>query len=150
MATAGGERVSALFDRASSADSLAEVIFTGLGAILLSVGGAISSGVLTVADVVTIPISAVTEGAGGLIGSLFGAAENIIDLGGLATALSLGPNGMFNVGPFTFGLAVGSLLLGFWVLRAYIALETTSNVFPGLPFDIPTPGFTDAEEEKEE
>lgn len=149
MATAGGARVRRLFDRAASADSLAEVMFTGIGAILLSVGTAIASGILTVADVFIVPVSMLTEEIGGLIGSVFGGAARIIDFGALATALSIGPGGRFNLGPLSFALAIASILLALWIVAAYRAEEATSNFFPGLPFDVPTPGFTDSEEEKD-
>jgi len=147
---AGGSRVRRLFDRAASADSLAGVIFQGLGAVLLAVGTAIASGVLTIADVVIVPLSALTNAAGQLIDAIFGGAARIIDFGALATALSIGPDGMFNLGPFSFALGIASVLLGLFVVTAYLSEEPTGNFVPGVPFDIPTPGFVGPEEDDED
>lgn len=144
---AGGPRVQALFDRAANADSLAGLIFTGLGAVLLSVGTAMASGVLTVADVVIVPLATLTNAVGQLIDATFGGAAMIVDFGAIATALSIGPGGMFNLGPFSFALGIGAVLLALYVLRAYISEEPTSNFFPGLPFDVPTPFLTGPEED---
>lgn len=146
---AGGSRVSDLFDRAASADSLAEIIFTGLGAVFLSLGTAIASGVLTVADVVIVPIATLTNAVGDLIDAIFGGSAQIIDMGAITTALSIGPGSRFDVGPFTFALAVASVLLALYVVTAYLSEEETGNFVPGIPFDIPTPGFTGPEEDKE-
>lgn len=147
---AGGPRVRSLFDRAASADSLGGVIFQGIGAVLLAVGTAIASGVLTVADVIIVPLSTLTNAAGQLIDAIFGGAANIIDLGALSTALSIGPGGMFNLGPFSFALGIGAVLLGLYVVTAYLSEEPTGNFVPGIPFDIPTPGFQGPEEDDEE
>lgn len=144
---AGGPRVRELFERAANAGSLGGVIFQGMGAVLLAIGGALASGVLTIADVFIVPLQALIGGVSDVIGSFFGGAATIIDFGAIGTAISIGPGGMFNVGPLTFALAVGAILLAFWLMRAYVSEEPTSNVFPGLPFDVPTPGFLDAEED---
>ncbi|WP_226010525.1 hypothetical protein [Halomicrobium salinisoli] len=149
MARAGGERVRRLFQRAADAGSLGGVIFEGIGAVLLAVGTALASGVLTIADVLIVPLSALTGAVGDLIDAIFGGAAQIIDIGALATALSIGPGGMFNLGPLTFALAIGSVLLGLYVVVAYLSEEPTGNFFPGIPFDIPTPGFTGPEEDED-
>jgi len=147
---AGGTRVRRLFERASSADSLAEVIFTGIGAVLLSIGTVLASGVLTVADVIIVPLQTLTTNAGELLDAIFGGAAQIIDLGALSTALSIGPGGRFNLGPLSFALGIGAVLLGLYVVNAYRSEESTGNFAPGIPFDIPTPGFTGPEEDEED
>jgi hypothetical protein len=146
---AGGSRVTALFDRAASADSLGGVIFQGIGAVLLAVGTALASGVLTIADVLIVPLSTLTNAVGELIDAIFGGAAQIVDFGAIATAISIGPGGQFNVGPFSFALAIGAVLLALYVVTAYLSEEPTGNFVPGLPFDIPTPGFTGPEEDDE-
>ena len=147
---AGGPRVQQLFEDAANAGSLGGVIFRGIGGILLAVGTAIASGVLSIADVVIVPLNALTSAAGQLIDAIFGGAAQIIDFGALASALSIGPGGMFNLGPFSFALGIGAVLLGFYILVAYLSEEPTGNFVPGIPFDIPTPGFTGPEEDEEE
>jgi hypothetical protein len=144
MAT-GGPRVRSLFDRASEADSLAGVIFQGVGAVLLAIGTAIASGILSVADVIIIPLQSLAAAAGDLIDAIFGGSAFIIETGARVTGLSF--TGMFNLGPFTFALAIGSVLLGLFVVNAYVSEEPTGNFVPGIPFDIPTPGFTGPEED---
>lgn len=147
---AGGPRVRRLFDRAANAESLSAVIFTGLGAVLLSIGTAVASGVLSIADVVIVPLQALTNAAGQLIDAIFGGSAMIIDFGAIATALSIGPGGMFNLGPFSFALGIAAVLLGLYVVTAYLSEEPTGNFVPGIPFDIPTPGFQGPEEDERE
>jgi uncharacterized membrane protein YczE len=145
---AGGPRVRDLFNRAADADSLAGVVFRGIGAILLAVGTAVASGILTIADVVIVPLEALTSAAGDLIDAIFGGSALIIESGAVETAESL--RGLFAVGPVTFALGVGSVLLALYVVNAYVSEEATGNFVPGLPFDIPTPGFGGPEEDKEQ
>jgi len=148
-AGAGGGRVRRLFNRAASADSLAGIIFQGFGAVFLAIGTAIASGILTVADVLIIPLGALANAGGDLVSAIFGGAGQIIQLGALSTALSIGPDGAFNLGPFTFALGIGAVLLGLFVVTAYLSEDATGNFAPGIPFDVPTPGFLGPEEEEE-
>ena len=143
------DRVTRLFNRAKRADSLAGIIFQGFGAVFLAVGTAIASGILSIADVLIIPLGALTNGAANLVGSIFGGSALIIDFGALATAASIGPGGTFNLGPFSLALGVGSVLLALYVVQAYRSEDSTGNFVPGIPFDIPTPGFIGPEEEEE-
>jgi hypothetical protein len=147
-AGAGGPRVSDLFDRAEGR-SLAHIILQGFGAVFFGIGTAIASGILTVADVLIIPLGALADGGANLVSTIFGGASLIIDFGALSTALSIGPDGAFNVGPFTLALAVGAVLLALYVVNAYVSEDSTGNFVPGIPFDIPTPGFLGPEEEEE-
>jgi len=147
MASAGGSRTQRLFNRASSADSLAEVIFTGIGAVLFAIGSAIAAGILTVADLITVPLSALATAAGELVSAIFGGAAFVIRIGAQTTGLSIAPGSMFDVGPLTLALAVASVLLALYIVNAYVSEEPTGNFVPGIPFDIPTPGFTGPEED---
>jgi hypothetical protein len=147
---AGGPRVQQLLERASNAESLGGVIFSGIGLILLAVGSAIASGVFAIADVVIVPLQALTNAAGQLVDAIFGGAAQIIDFGAIATALSIGPGGMFNLGPFSFALGIGAVLLGLYVVTQYLAQPETGNFSVGIPFDIPTPFFQGPEEDNEE
>ena len=146
---AGGDRIRDLFRRAAEAGSLGAIVFRGIGAVLLAVGTAFASGVLTVADLVIQPAQATIDGVTGLIGSIFGGAELVIDLSALTTAVSLGPSGRFALGPFTLALGVGAILLALFAMNAYLSDDTTGNFAVGLPFDIPTPGFQGPEEDDE-
>lgn len=148
---AGGPRVQRLFDRAANAESIGAVIFTGLGAVLLAIGSGIASGVLTIADVFIVPTQSFIGAVGGLIDAVFGGAAGIINLGALASGLSLGPDGLF-ASPLSFPIAIGVALLGFYVILAFVSEEETTNFFPlvGTGWDVPTPGWLDAEEENDE
>lgn len=143
---AGGPRVQRLFDRAASANSIGEVIFTGIGAVLLAAGSAVASGILSLADVVIVPLNAITNAVGQLIDAVFGGSAFIIDLGAIASGRSIGPGGLF-ASPLSFIFGIAIVLGALYVVRAYVSEEPTSNFFPGLPFDIPTPLLTDAEED---
>lgn len=136
-----------LLDRAAAADDLAGLLKQGIGGAILAVGISIASGILTVADLVILPLSALGEELAETISAIFGVGD-IIDAGTEATAQSL--TGSFNVGPATFALSIASVLLGFYIISRYLAEDETSNIgLFGTGIDVPTPGFGDAEEEEE-
>ncbi|GGN92274.1 hypothetical protein [Haloarcula pellucida] len=147
---AGGDRVRDLFNRAAAADSIGGILFQGIGAVFFAVGTAIASGILTLADVFIIPTQSFIGAVGDLITATFGGAARIINFGAIASAISIGPGGLF-ASPLSFVFAIGIVLLALYVVLAYISEEDTTNFFPliGTGFDVPTPGFIDAEEEEE-
>ncbi|WP_254271098.1 hypothetical protein [Haloarcula marina] len=147
---AGGKRIRRLFDRAAAADSLAGIILQGIGAVFFAAGSALASGIFTVADVIIVPLSTLTGAVGDLINAIFGGSATIIQFGALGTATSIGPGGMFNVGPLTFALGIGAVLLALLLVNAYISRPETGNFAVGLPFDVPTPFFQGPEEDNEE
>jgi hypothetical protein len=120
-----------------------------MGAILLAFATSLASGIFTIADLIIQPTQTLIGGVSGLIGSVFDGAILVIDTSAITTALSLGPGGQFAVGPFTLALGAGSILLALYAIQAYRAEPETSNVFAGLGFDIPTPGFLGPEEDNE-
>jgi len=146
---AGGPRVRRLFDRAKNAGSIGGVIFQGLSAILLAIGGALASGIFTMADIFILPMQAFASGAANLTESVLGAFGIVIDFGAIASARSIGPGGLF-ASPLSLPLAVGIILLSAYLVVAYTSEEATTSFFPliGSGFDPPTPGWTDAEEEE--
>ncbi|QIO23087.1 hypothetical protein [Haloarcula sp. JP-L23] len=148
--SAGGPRVRSLFDRAADAGSIGAVLFQGIGAVLFAFGAALASGIFTLADVFIVPTQAFIAAAGDLINAVFGGAAQIINFGAIASALSIGPGGRF-ASPLSFVFAFVIVLLAFYVLLAYISEEDTTNFFPliGTGWDVPTPGWTDSEEEDE-
>lgn len=129
---------SSLLDRASNAKNLQNVLKSGFGGILFALAGGIISGILSVTDVVVKPTEALADALGDLVTAMFGGPAEIILAGVQATAQSL--LGPFNVGPFTFALSIGSVLLGLWVLGRYRQETETGNLIPGLPIDIPWAG----------
>jgi hypothetical protein len=145
---AGGPRVRRLFERAKNAGSITGVIFQGASAILLAIGGAIASGVLTVADVFILPLQAFASGAAGFVESFLGAFGVVVDFGAVASAESIGPDGLL-ASPLSLPIAFGIIGLSAYVIIAFVSEEETTNFFPlvGSGFDVPTPGFQDAEEE---
>jgi hypothetical protein len=147
---AGGPRVRRLFDRAKNAGSIGGVIFQGLSAILLAIGGAIASGVLTLADVFILPLQAFASGAASFTESFLGAFGIVVDFGAIATARSIGPGGLF-ASPLSLPIAFGIIGLSAYVIIAFVSEEETTNFFPlvGSGLDIPTPGTEDAEEAEE-
>jgi len=149
MARAGGPRVQRLFERAANAGSIGRIIFNGFGAILFAIGSAIASGVLAIADLYVIPVTTLANTAGQLVNSIFGGAAFIIRVGAQTTGVSIQPGAMFDVGPFTFALGIGSVLLALYVVIAYLSEEPTGNFVPGIPFDIPS-FFSDGPEEDDE
>jgi hypothetical protein len=148
---AGGPRVRRLFDRAKNAGSIGGVIFQGLSAILLAIGGALASGILTLADVFIKPMAAFASGAAGLTESFLESFGLVIDFGAIGSARSIGPGGLF-ASPLSLPIAFGIVALSAYVIIAFVSEEETTNFFPlvGSGLDIPTPGAEDAEEAQEE
>jgi len=135
-----------LFDRAAEAGDLGSVVFRGLGGFLLSIAYAVTQGAVTAAEIFLIPGQALASSLGDLVVAFFGeGAAGIVEAGAEATQTSL--QGQYSVGPLTFALAIGSVLLGLYVIAQYRDEEDTGNLIPGLPFDVP---FIGEEEEDED
>ncbi len=140
MATSASD----LFDRARSAASLQGLLKQGIGGSILAVFFGLTSGVLSVADVVIKPLDALASALGNLTTAIFGGPAEIVLAGVEATAQSiLGP---FNLGPLSFALAIAAVLAGLWIVAMYRDEEDTGNILVGLPIDIP---FVGEEEEGE-
>jgi hypothetical protein len=148
---AGGPRVRRLFDRAKNAGSIGGVIFQGLSAILLAIGGALASGVFTLADIFILPAQAFATGAAGFVESFLGSFGIVIDFGAIASARSIGPGGLF-ASPLSLPIGFGIIALSGYVIIAFVSEEETTNFFPlvGSGLDIPTPGVEDSEEAGED
>lgn len=136
--SSGGGRVSRLFALASSADSLGRVILTGTGAVLFAFAQALVRGVLTFGDLITRPIQALLTVAIDLVDAIFGGAASIINLGAIASALSIGPGGLF-ANPLSFVFGIGIVLGGLYLFGQFLQEPETGNALPGLP-DIPVLG----------
>lgn len=143
-----GTSPSDLLERAKNAESLEGLIRQGIGGALLAIATAFISGVLSFADLFIKPINAFGAALGDLVTALFGSPAKIIIAGAQASINSL----LFgwNLGPFTFVLAIAVVLLGLWLVQAYRSEEPTSNIIPGLGFDVPTPGLTGPEEDDDD
>lgn len=139
-------RTQRLFERASQETRLLGVIFTGLSAVLFAIADGAAGIALTIGDLFIRPGQAFAGSIASFIEGLFGGAGTILNVGAITTALSIGPDGLFNVGPATFALAIVSVAAGYYVIALYLARDDTGNVFFGLPIDLPTPGFEDPEE----
>ncbi|WP_276258120.1 hypothetical protein [Haloglomus litoreum] len=147
---AGGPRVRRLFDRAKNAGSIGGVIFQGLSAVLLAIGTVLASGVFTLADIFIKPAQSFATESAGLVESFLGSFGIVIDFGAIASARSIGPGGLF-ASPLSLPIAFAIIGLSAYVIIAITSEEETTNFFPliGSGFNLPTPGFTDAEEEEE-
>jgi uncharacterized membrane protein YedE/YeeE len=146
---AGGSRVRRLFQRASRAGSITGVVFQGVAAIALGIATAIASGVLTVADLFIIPVGAFADAAGNFIGGFFGGIGTLFGAGAAGSASQIGPGSPLAL--VGFPLAAVLVALTAYVIVAYASEEETTNFFPliGSGIDLPTPGFTDSDEEEE-
>lgn len=116
---------------------------------MFAIGAALVNGIFSLQELVTIPLNALATSAGAIVEAFFGGAAFIVQSGAAATGLSVGPGGLFDLGPLGFGLAIGAALLGFYILAQFLSQAETGNVVPGLP-DVPTPLLQDAEEDNEE
>jgi len=138
MATSASD----LFNRARSAQDLQSLLKQGIGGSILAVFFGVTSGVLSLADVVIKPMNALGTAIADLTTAIFGGPAEIVLAGVEATAQSiLGP---FNLGPFSFALGIGSVLAGLYLIGRYRGEDETGNFLVGLPIDIP---FIGQEEE---
>lgn len=137
MATSAQE----LFDRARQAADLQSLLKQGIGGSILAVFFGITSGILSLADVVIQPVDALGTALGDLTTAIFGGPAEIILAGIEATAQSiLGP---FNLGPLSFALSIAAVLAGLYVIAVFRDERDTGNLVPGLPFDVPFIGETE-------
>lgn len=143
---AGGPRVQRLYQQAANAKTLGGLIFASIGTVLFAFRDAAASTILTVFDVFLIPLGQLATELGNLVLATFGGAARIVFAGAIGTAQSVAPGGFFS-GILGFTIAVGVVLLTLYLIRAYVSEEPTSNFFPGVPFDPPTPGLLDPEED---
>jgi len=134
-----------LFDRAREASDLQGLLKQGIGGSILAVFFGITSGILSLADVVIKPVNALGTAVANLTTAIFGGPAEIVLAGVEATVQSiLGP---FNVGPASFALSIAAVLLGLMVVAWYRDEPDTGNLLVGLPIDIP---FIGGKEEGEE
>lgn len=134
-----------LFDRAKNAADLQSLLKQGIGGSILAVFFGLTSGILSLADVVIKPVDALATALGDLTTAIFGGPAQIVLAGVQATAESiLGP---FNLGPLSFALSIAAVLAGLWVLSRYRDEEDTGNLIPGLPFDAPVVGEVEEDED---
>ncbi len=136
---------SELFDRARSAADLQGLLKQGIGGSILAVFFGITSGILSLADVVIKPVDALGAALGDLTTAIFGGPAEIVLAGVQSTVDSI--VGPFNVGPLSFALSIAAVLAGLMVVAWYRDEPDTGNLLIGLPIDIP---FIGEEEEGEE
>ena len=141
MATSASD----LFNRARSAADLQSLLKQGIGGSLLAVFFGLTSGILSLADVVIKPVDALATALGDLTTAIFGGPAQIVLAGVEATAQSiLGP---FNLGPLSFALAIAAVLAGLFIVGRYRDEEETGNLLVGLPLDVPFIGEGEEGEE---
>ncbi len=134
-----------LLNRARNASDLQGLLKQGIGGSILAVFFGITSGILSVADLVIKPVDAFAGALGDLVNAIVGGPAEIVIAGVEATAQSiLGP---FNLGPLSFALSIGAVLAGLYLVAQYRDEESTGNLIPGLPTDIPFIGETEEGEE---
>lgn len=146
VGTEGDRRAWNLFGRAKDADGLEGILMQGIGGAFLAFFTALATGILTVGDFVIEPLAAFADAGVQIVETLFGdVLTGIVGAGARESAESL--TGDFSLGPFTIVLAVGVLLLTWWLISQYLQEDETSNIIPGVGYDIP---FVGTEEEGDE
>ncbi|MFC7026365.1 hypothetical protein ACFQJ5_16660 [Halomicroarcula sp. GCM10025324] len=81
-----------------------------------------------------IPINtglALGEGIGDLIDAFLGGGANIIQSGATESSTSLASGIWAQFGPFSFAVAIGSVVIGALIISRARQEESTSNIFPG-------------------
>lgn len=128
-------RSQSLLSQAGAARNLGTTLRKGIGGTLLAASSVTVGTILAGGEVVIQPVTAFAGALADLAVAIFGSPARIIIAGADATAASL--TGIFNVGPLTFALGIGSVLLGLFLIGRYRDEEETGNFLPGLPFDLP-------------
>lgn len=124
-----------LLSQAGAARNLGSTLRKGIGGTLLAGSSVVIGTVLAAGETVIQPLTAFAGSLADLTVALFGSPARIVIAGADATAASL--TGIFNVGPLTFMLGIGSVLGGLWLIGRYLDEEETGNIIPGSPVDIP-------------
>lgn len=149
MSASGGRSGLSLIAFASERfDSISATTKAGIMGSILAVFTLFIDFWIAVADLFLKSLTAMGDALAQLVTAIFGSPAEIIIAGAQETINSLLTG--FSAGPLSFALAIASVLLGLYIVNQYVALESTGNLLPGLPFDVPTPGFEDPEEEKED
>jgi len=84
--------------------------------------------------------SSLAEQGGNLVDALIGGPSRILDSGAAESARSLTTGVWAQFGPFTFVVAVLVLVGAAFVVSAWTSDESTGNLIPLIPFDIPVIG----------
>lgn len=86
------------------------------------------------------PLDQLATSIAALVAGIVGGAADFAGAGFAAAAQSVGPGGVFNLGPFTPALVVVGIGVTAYVVAVIRSEEATSNVFFFLPTDIPLIG----------
>lgn len=135
---------SSILDRVTGR-SLEQVLQEGVAGTLLAISASLISGILTVADLFTRPLESLGTVLVTVIQTFFITPLDIISQGAITSATSLEPGATFDLGPLTLLLGLVTVLAFFWILAQYLQEDETSNVAPGLPFDVSLPFFREEE-----
>ena len=144
MSTSGPDADS-LLDRASGR-GLGSLARQGVGGWFLALSASFITGTQAVFDVLIIPIQAFTDAIGRLIEAIFGSPADIVIAGADASADSIGPGGEWAIGPFSFAIGVGSVLLAGLLIARYLQEDETSDLLPFTFSDFPGVGVEEDEE----
>lgn len=135
-------------DRAYGSD-LGSIAKRGVGGWFLALAASFITGTQAVFDVLIVPINAFTDAIGDIIEAIFGSPAQIVLAGADSAAQSVGPGGEWAIGPFSFAIGVGSVLLAGVLISRYLEDTETSDLLPFTFTDVPT-GFIGVEEDPEE
>lgn len=104
----------------------------------------VALGIGTILDVFIVPVRAVINGVGHLMLSILLGAADIVAAGAGTSAESLRVGILTALGPLTFPIGVGTILLTAYLMEAYLSQEPTSDFIPFTFTDFP---FVGAEED---
>lgn len=130
--------------------TLGDIAATGIGGFLLAIATVFISGVTTVGDLIIQPLSALADAGVRLVEAFIIAPLGVVLQGALTARVSIAPGQTFDVGPFTIFVGLLAVLGFFYILAVYLTERETSNVLPGLPFDLDFWPFREEEASEED
>lgn len=123
--------------------SIREVIRGGFSMTIFAIFGSIATGIVEVSQLFTQPVDALGSALVEVVNAFLVRPLAILIQGATTSVVSISPGGAFDLGPFTWWLALLIFIGGAYGVSRYLEEEDSSNVIPGAPFDIPLPPFRD-------
>jgi hypothetical protein len=128
--------------------SIKEVVRNGIGMTIFAIFGSIATGIVEIGQLFTQPVDALGAALVEVVNAFLIRPLGILVQGAQTSIASIMPGAPFDLGPFTWWLALAVFLVGAWAVGRFLTEEETSNVLPGAPFDLSIPGFREEEDSR--
>jgi hypothetical protein len=143
----GQESLSGITNFLQAGGDAGRVLSASLIGLIVSPVVAVVDVINAVANFFSQPFNSAGDAIGSLLRGLFEAPGDLLIAGAdVSESVLRSVFGDTLAGLFAFPVTVGLVLIGLFVIVAYLSEEETGDVLPGLPIDIPTDIFGVEEE----